>query len=151
MENLLTTALDNAISKLDKKTPLTKNKVESVSIVDINPLDIPSFMKDSNIPSNAYFDGRDNGYDAWDDILLSWIIDVPTTDGDKLKFRRKRFTHIAFKFVYDSLINNGYKRVGYNSGLLKDFDNTTVYDMYMAKDFDRLVKYYSLPFNKEEI
>jgi len=46
-------------------------------------------------------------------------------------------------------MKNGYKRTGYNSGLLKQFDDTTVYDMYISKDFDRLVKYYSLPFVKE--
>jgi intergrase/recombinase len=100
-------------------------------------------------PNNAYFSGRDNGYDAWDDIVLAWEIDIPTTEKDKLSFKRKRFTNIAWKFVYDLLIKNGYKRVGYNTSLLKEFDDTTVYDMYINEDFDRLVKYYSLPFVKE--
>ena len=100
---------------------------------------------------DAYFDGVDNGYDAWMGgyIQLSWVVPVPTTDNDKLKYRRRRFTSIAWRAVFDLLTTSGYKRVGYNSGLLKDFDDTTVYDMYMAKDFDRLVKYYSLPFVKK--
>jgi len=149
MKTLIIKALNDAIGKLDRQTPITKKIIKSVSIIDVNPLDIPKFMKDNDIPDDAYFSGRDNGYDAWDDILLSWVIDVPTTDDDKLKFRIKRFTTIAFKYVYDVLTSNGYKRVGYNSGLLKDFDDTTVYDMFINKDFDRLVKYYSLPFAKE--
>ena len=62
---------------------------------------------------------------------------------DKLLFKRKRFTDVAWKFVYESLIKNGYKRIGFNSALFKSFDDTTVYDMYIDKDFDRLVKYYS--------
>ena len=69
-------------------------------------------------------------------------------DKDKLKFRRKRFSTIAFKRVFDLLTTNGYKRVGFNSGLLRDYKDTTVYDMYMENDFDRLVKYYSLSFVK---
>lgn len=146
MKNLIIKALDCSMSKLDRITPVTKKDVKSVSIGDVNPLNIPTFMKENNIPDEAWFGGRDNGYDAWDDILLCWKIDVPTTDAEKLTFRRKRFTTIAFKIVYDLLTTNGYKRVGYNSGLLQDFDNTTVYDMYKNKDFDRLVKYYSLPF-----
>ena len=147
MEDLIIKALDDTIIKLDKITPTTKKKTKSISIIDVSPLDIPSFMKDNNIPNNAYFNGIDNGYDGWHtDILLSWDIDVPTTGDDKLKFRRNRFTTIAFKSVYDSLTSNGYKRVGYNSGLLRDFNDTTVYDMYLVKDFNRLVKYYSLPF-----
>lgn len=44
------------------------------------------------------------------------------------------------------MIVNGDKRQGFNSGLLKQFDDTTVYDMYMNDEWDRLVKYYSLPF-----
>lgn len=59
-------------------------------------------------------------------------------------------THIAFPLVSQLLRDNGYTRVGYNTGLLKEFDDTTVYDMYVDDDFDRLVKYYSLPFVKKD-
>jgi len=146
MKELIMQALNEALLAAERTIPQTKPKTESVSIIDVNPLDIPSFMRDNNIPDNAYFSGRDNGYDAWDDILLSWEIQVPTTEGDKMKFLRRKFTHLAFKCVYDKLTHNGYKRVGYNTGLLKEFDDTTVYDMFINADFDRLVKYYSLPF-----
>jgi len=53
---------------------------------------------------------------------------------------------VAWAFIYDALIKNGYKRVGFNSGRLKEFNDTTVYEMYSSKDFDRLIKYYSLSF-----
>lgn len=148
MKNLITSALNDAMIKLVDQVPLTKKEMMSISIIDVSPLDLVNFMKDNNIPDDAEFGGRDNGYDAWDDICLEWTIDVPTTDDDRLKFKRNRFSGVAFRFVYDTLIDNGYERTGYNSGLLKDFDDTTVYDMYMAQDFDRLVKYYSLPFKK---
>jgi len=149
MKDLVIQALNDAFSRLNRQIPQTKKKNESVSILGVNPIDIISFMKNNNIPNDASFDGKDNGYDAWDDILLSWEIDIPTTDKDKLIYKRGSFTTMAFRSVYDLLLKNGFKRVGYNTGLLKQFDNTTVYDMYINNDFDRLVSYYSLPFIKE--
>jgi hypothetical protein len=148
MKNLIIEALDNAFESLIKNVPLTKKKTEYISILDVNPLELIKFMKDNNIPDNASFGGRDNGYDGWDDICLVWEVDEPTTETDKLKYKKKRFTSIAFQSVYQVLVNNNYKRVGYNSRSLKQFDDTTVYEMYIKKDFDRLVKYYSLPFAK---
>lgn len=98
-------------------------------------------MVDNNVPDDAYFDCDH------DSNLLTWEIDVPMSDDDILKFRKKRFTNLAFKYIYDLLISKGYKRIGFNSSLLKEFKNTTIYDMYMNNDHDRLVKYYSLYFN----
>ena len=146
MKELLIQALNESIVLLEKQIPQTKKKTESVSIIDVKPIDLSSFIKDNNIPNDACFDGKDNGYDGWDDILLSWTIDIPTTDVDKLKFKRKRFDDIAFRRIYDLLIKSGYKREGCSTALLKQFDDTTVYDMYINKNFDRLVKYYSLRF-----
>lgn len=143
MKDLIITALDNAHILLEKQVPQTKKKEEFVDIMDINPIDLITFMKDNNIPNDCYFSGSDNN-----GFGVAWQIDIPTTEFDKVLFKNKRFIDIAFKFVYDLLTTNGYKRVGFNSGLLKQFDDTTVYTMYKAKDFDRLVKYYSLPFVK---
>lgn len=149
MKELITNSLNDAFILLEKQVPQTKRKTESISIQGVKPLELSSFMKDNSVPNDAYFSGRDNGYDAWDDIILAWEVDVPTTDKDKLLFKRKRFSDIAFRLVYDLLTKCGYKRVGYDTGLLKEFKDTTVYDMYVNKEFDRLVKYYSLPFIKE--
>ncbi|MDA3780351.1 MAG: hypothetical protein PF487_09080 [Bacteroidales bacterium] len=150
MKDLIIKALDGAIVKVNRITPTTKKQIKSISIMDVNPLDLPVFMRDNNIPHDACFEGRNNGYDAWDDIVLSWDIDVPTTEDDKLKFKRKHFRRIAFRFVFDLLVKNEYKRIGFgfNYSKLKDFYDTTVYDMYMNKDFDRLVNYYFLSFEK---
>jgi len=150
MKNLIKDALDKAIVFLDKQIPQTKSiRKYSDSIMDVSPLDMADYMKANDIPMDATFDGVDNGYDGWDDFVLSWLVDVPTTDDDKLKFRRKRFRDLAWRQVHDSLLANGYNRVGYSTALLKQFDDTTVYDMYIAGDYARLVKYYSLPFIKQ--
>lgn len=148
MKDLMIEALDNAYILLEKQVPQTKKKSEFVSILNTRPMDLISFIKDNNVPDDCCFGGKDNGDDGWEDIGLCWDIDVPTTEKDRLNYKRKRFDDIAFKFVYNLLTSNGYKRVGFNSGLLKQFDDTTVYDMYMEKNFDRLEKYYSLRFGK---
>ena len=148
MKELIIQALSDAFVSLEKVIPQTKKKVESISIIDVKPMELATFMKDNYIPENASFGGRDNGYDAWDDILLEWDVDVPTTDRDKLNFKRKNFTNYANQALYTLLLKNGYKRVGYSTSDLMKFDNTTVYDMYINKEFDRLEKYYSLPFVK---
>lgn len=150
MKDLLIKALDEAIIKFDKQIPLTKKETVYINIDDVKPLDISNFIKDNNIPDNCYFGGKPNSYDAFDEVCICYDIDIPTTEKERLKYKQNKFSTIAFKFVYNTLINNGYKRVGFNSGLLKEFDNTTIYDMYIIKDFDRLVKYYSLPFIKKE-
>jgi hypothetical protein len=151
MKNLIIIALDQANAAL--KAPLTKTIVhsKSVSIMDISPLELVDFMKKNNIPEDAYFDGRDNGYDAFDDFLLTWDIKttLPTTDEDKITHNRKRFNNSAYRSVYNLLTTNGYERVGYSTGLLKPFDDTTIYDMYVAGEWDRLVDYFSLSFQKK--
>lgn len=147
MKELLIAALNDAFTILEKQTPQTKHKLIEVNIQDVTPLNIVQFMKDNDIPDDAWLGGKDNGYDGFSEICLCYNVDIPTTDKDKLIFNRRRFTNIAWHKIYELLLANGYKRVGYNTYFLKEFDNTTVYDMYIAKDFDRLVKYYSLPFN----
>lgn len=146
MKDLIIIALNQANEDLNKiGVPLTKPKTKYVNIDDVKPLDIEEFMRDNNIPDNAEFGGKPNGYD---DVCLCYDIDVPTTEKEQLNFKIKRFSTIAFKKVYDLLIINGYKRIGMSSALYKEFNDTTVYDMYVNNEFDRLVKYYSLSFAK---
>lgn len=61
------------------------------------------------------------------------------------------FNKTIYSLVYKKMIKEGYKRVGFSSLLLKEFDDTTVYDMYTKKEFQRLEKYYSLYFIPNEI
>lgn len=138
-----------------------KKKTETISIQDVKPSQLLSFMKSNDIPDDAYFTGTDNGYDGWDDIVLAWEVDVPTTEKEKLEYKNRRFHDIAFKIVYDLLIPNGYKRTSgqdigrisykkltYTSYIIM-FDNKTVYEMYVDKDFNSLLEYYSMYFKKE--
>ena len=148
MESLIKKALTSAIIKLRRQVPRTKKVMKNISVIDVRPLEIRKFMMENNIPERAVFDMGDNGYDGGDGFYLSWDVDVKISEEDALKFKRKRFDTIAFKEVHAILTSRGFIRRGYNSGLLKEFDDTTVYDMYVNGEFERLVKYYSLPFHK---
>jgi len=149
MKDLIIKALDDALILLEKRIPQTKKEIKYVNIEDVKPSELTQFMRDNNIPDDANFDGKPVKYEDYEQICLSFSVDIPTTEKDKLKFCRSAFTSIAWKFVYDLLIKNGYKRVGYNTASLKQFYGATVYDMYIDNDYDMLVKYYSLPFVKE--
>ena len=143
MKDLIKKALDDAFILLEKRIPQTKKETKYICIEDVNPLEFYQFMKDNNIPDNAYFGGKPNDYDSFDQVCLCYDVDIPTTEKDKLNFCQESFSSIAWKCILDLLIKNGYKEISYNSGLLKQFDGATVYDMYINNDYDMLVKYYS--------
>jgi hypothetical protein len=149
MRIIIHPALNIAHELLMKQIPLTKKLVKSISIMDVNPLELQKFMKENKVPDTAYFDGRDNGYDAFDDILLSWEVRIPTTEKDTMKFKRNRFTSLAWNEVRGMLLSNGYERVGYDAQQMAHFDDTTVYDMYINNEIGRLEHYYSLAFKKK--
>jgi hypothetical protein len=146
MKDLIKDALTEAFTLLEKQRPKTKKEIRSI-FIDVEPLGLLKFMKDNNVPDDAFFSVHDDSSPfSSQELLLSWYVDVPTTERDDLKYNRNRFNAIAWSRLYPIMIENGYKRVGFNSGLLSNFKDTTVYDMYIEKDFDRLVEYYSLPF-----
>jgi hypothetical protein len=164
MKNLISKALNDAFTKLANQVPQTKKKTETISIQDVKPSELVSFMKLNDIPNNAYFSGTDNGYDGWNDIVIAWEVDVPTSEKEKSEYKNYKFHDIAFKSVYDLLTTNGYKRIsdrnqgritykqrskysGMSSIIL--FDNKSVYEMYIDKDLNKLVEYYSMYFQKE--
>jgi len=162
MKNLISKALNNAFTTLENQLPQTKKKTKTISIQDVKPSQLMSFMKSNDIPNDAYFTGTDNGYDGWYDIVLAWEVDVPTSEKEKSEYKNYRFHDIAFKKVYDLLTTNGYKRISYrNQGRITYkkrsntvssiimFDNKSVYEMYIDKDLDKLVEYYSMYFQKE--
>ena len=133
MKDLLIQALNEASVVMEAKIPQTKTEVKYVNIEDVSPLGIAAFMKTNN--------------DAYSEICLCYDVAIPTTDKDKLKFRREKFSSIVFKHVFDLLTTkHGYKRTGFDSRALRPFYGESIYDMYIVKNFDRIVEYYSIYF-----
>jgi len=157
MKDLIIQALDEAYDFLEKNVPQTKKR-NCTFVIDIEgktPYEIISFMKENNIPENA----KINCYihnDEYIESCLEYIIDIPTTEKDIVNYKRNNFDVIAFKIVYQLLTKNGYKRIKYKSpfeyfNLSYEFTKkgNQIYDLYLIKkDFDKLVEYYSLNFEK---
>jgi hypothetical protein len=152
MEDLIIQALDEAVVVLESNLPQWKIDVVQVDIDDVTPVNLAQFMKDNNIPDTAYFGLYEGGgFGRALEVCLYYQVDIPLTEQEKLKVRRNRFNHVSFKYVHDVLIKNGYNRAGCWSNQYSEFGNTCVYDMYINKHFDRLVKYYSLAFQKQDL
>ena len=162
MKNLISKALNDAFITLENQVPQTKKKTETISIQDVKPSQLMSFMKSNDIPNDAYFAGTGSGYDGWNDLVLAWGVVVPTSNKEKSEYKNYRFHDIAFKKVYDLLTTNGYKRISErnqsritykkisnNISSIIMFDDKSVYEMYIDKDLDKLVEYYSMYFQKE--
>ena len=149
MKDLIIQALNVAYNKLIASIPQTKKVEKTISIMDVKPIELLEFMRDNDIPDDAVFHGNDNGYDGWDDFVLSWEVEVPTSETDQTVYKRIRFSDIAFNMVFHLLTANGYTRVGVSSQNLKQYDKKQIYEMFLNKDFDNLVDYYSLYFKKD--
>lgn len=151
MKELIIQAIDEAINQLERNTPLTKkSRVEFDILNEVEPNEIAQFMVDNNIdPKLAYFSGKDNGYDGYSTFLLCYDIDIPTTDKDKLKYKRENADRVFGSYVNKSLNSNGYKRIPYDPFLLKEFRGLNFYNLYLNGDFDTLIKYYTQLYKKE--
>lgn len=148
MKDLIIQALTKALPQLESRVPKTKGHTKYFDINGISPIELVEFMRANNIPDNTYFAGIPNSYDSFDGIALAYDISIDTSELEREKFKNRVFTDIAYKEVFNLLKENGFIKVGYNTALLKDFKDTTVLKMFIAEDFDRLVKYYSLSFKK---
>jgi hypothetical protein len=129
--------------------PATKKVERRKSIDDVMPKDLIAFMKDNDIPENAYFVGEPNGYDGFTgELFLSWQVSVPTNDDDKENYVRCRFRVGAFRRVGKKLFDLGYSRKSVSTVHLKEFGRDSLYNAYKAGDVDKLEKYFSLYFSK---
>lgn len=131
---------------LDGYNPPTTKRVykESSSISYMGIDDILNLMEVNNIPKNAtIISHNDNPAFEWEEV-------EPITEEEKKEIRKNVFNgYRAFEVVNKVLTQNGYKRIPVWSNEFKPFKGTTVYDMFVNREFDRLHKYYSLFFDKE--
>jgi len=148
MKELIMAALNAAAERFEKAVPQTKRVVITINIDsnDITPLNIGEYMVRNNVPNDAWF--STTGDEGSEQPALCYDKHVPTTEADKLAFRRKAFHSRAFKAVYDALTENGYKRVTFIWGKFEPYKKDNVWDLYCAGDFDRLTERYSLFFVK---
>ena len=154
MRDFIVKALKDAAEHMEPGVPKTKKETVFVNIENVSHtiINLVSFMQENDIPDSAVFTHvcSCSATHVEPGDYLTYQIDVETTEKERDEYRRRRFDQIAFKKLYDLLTAAGYKRVGFNSGLLKQFKDTTIYDMFLEKDWDRLEKRYSLSFHLAE-
>ena len=148
MEDLILSALSVALEKLEKYVPLNKKKESFISLSDVHPLKLQEFMRENNVPEDAWFGGEENGYDGFSDIGLVWYVEVPTSEKERLDYKISGFERIAWFYVRDILLANGYSICSFDTFLLREFKGTNLYTMYTNGEFDRIFKFYSFRFKK---
>lgn len=144
MKDLIIKALDEAFELFKRKVPQARKKEESLDISHVSPFVLPSFLKENNVPNNAYFSYMDSGKRNTGTYLCWEVEPAPMTEEDRLTWKRQNFTSVAWSFVVHVLTKDGYKHRNRDYWLATEYPDATIYDLYIAKDFDRLVEYYSL-------
>jgi hypothetical protein len=146
MKNLIIQCLNNAKIELDKNRPTTIHDTitHSISIIDVNPLDLNKFILNNNIPNTAYFRVGADCYGDNTDVMLCWDVDNthPINDVEVLEYNRQKFGLIAWNKIHEVLLNNGYiQNVSFSNHTNFNIDN--IYDSYINNEFDKLFDYYS--------
>jgi len=132
---------------LSLKIGTTKRDVKNIEIEDSQNLNsltqtIEKISKEYNIEMDKIFIGVVNDYDGGT-FCASFDVVVEKTPKEIKKELISLIERKTWKIVYDNMLSNGFKRTGFNSSLLKAFDNTTVYEMVKNNEVDKLVSYYS--------
>ena len=156
MKDLIIKALKEAHASLLQEVPTTKPKEVCVVVTDVPVTVLLNFLRQKDFPPDAKIGVNSNGR-----VQISYTSEQPMSEADKEKYKRDIFHEYAFKFVYDILIINGYRKKSLDtlsgerrwdkiivSG--KMFMNINIYDCYINKDFETIVSLYSsLYFEKE--
>lgn len=145
MKNIIKTALDKTFDHCKKLYGDHKTVEKSISILDVNPLELRSFMRENNIPDHAEFSGKDNGYDGWDDIVLAWTVKEKMTDQEKNILYGENFYRISQYYVPKIMRQNGYTPVDSISESVSEL----LYEKYMKGDFDDMAELYSFLYKKD--
>lgn len=145
MKNIIKTALDKTFDHCKKLYGDHKTVEKSISILDVNPLELRSFMRENNIPDHAEFSGKDNGYDGWDDIVLAWTVKEKMTDQEKNILYGENFYRISQYYVPKIMRQNGYTPVDSISESVSEL----LYEKYMKGDFDDIAELYSFLYKKD--
>lgn len=133
-----------------KDITVETTKVDYVSFpyYEMNLQDFKNFVKKHNIDDVENYT-LTSPYEETT-VYATYSVIVPKTENEIYVSKKKRCRNIHFKPMYDNMLAQGFKRVGFNSRLLGQFDDTSVYDMILANNIDRLTQYYRLYFSEPQ-
>ncbi len=103
---------------------------------------VSEISKEYNIDVDKIYIGIDQDYDggkfcAYFDLEVDKTSKEIETELSNLIERR------TWKIIFDNITKKGFRRIGFNTSLLKSFDDTSVHMMIKNNAIDRLVSYYS--------
>lgn len=151
MKNLIILALDEAYKRSKKDAPEIKYDVtKSGSISGMTVSQLLSFIKENNINPEAVVSVDTESSDVFISVRLNLYNNIPLTEQEREYAVRGNFDrYAAMGAVRIMLENNGYKSKYVDRDKLMMYKTMSLYDMYMAKEFDFLVNYFSLFFDEE--
>lgn len=150
MKNLIILALENAYERSNKEAPQIKYDVtKSNNINGMSVRQLLSFIKENNIDSDALVSADTESSNVFVSVHLNLYNKIPLTAEEKEDAVRGIFNrYAAMGAVRNILENNGYRYKNADKSELVMYRNMSMYDMYMAEEFDVLVNYFSLFFDK---
>jgi hypothetical protein len=148
LKAIILTALHDAANRVEEVIPKHKAVTKYVSVSGLSPMDIPKFMEDNKIPSDATFEGRPNSYDAYDDICLSWVeqgAKLTSLERDKLK--APEMERLAWVYILKKAAAEGYTL----SKNKTKFAGISIFELYNNGEFETVVDFFAQHFKTTEI
>lgn len=150
MKNLILQALDKCLYELPpvKKTKIVEKSyyLNSGSIQEIERQVKEISLKTSIDTHHMYIYSKEDAEMA---VIVPTIHELTLQEIEQRVARS--FNLRCFKHVYNNLISNGFTRISSPQSKYKTFDDTTVYTMFLTKQYDRLVDYFLLSFKFKDI
>ena len=144
-------ALENLLEELRSQEYTKTIHRKELTSCDINDIIATAtyLSEETGVPiDKAYVD-----YDC-DSFVSEMYVVIPikvVLDGDeKEEAVKEKFNANAYSRAAKKLKELGYVRHGFPSNLLAEFDDTSIYDMFVNKEFDRLAKYFGLGWSKKK-
>jgi hypothetical protein len=144
MKELIIEALNIAFERVKARAPQKKDKTITLGIHGLTPCEVAKLLLEENVPEYAEFD--------WDDQVITWISKVNPTDRETQTYIECEFSRIAWDEIHLALIREHYQRVNHTMSTLNHwisfatYRNPMIYDLYIKRDWDTLVHFYSVVF-----
>lgn len=151
MKNLIILALDEAYERSKKDAPEIKYNVTKSDNINGMPVNqLLSFIKENNIDPEALVSVDTESSNVFVSVHLNLYNKIPLTAEEKEDAVRGIFNRYAAKdAVRKMLLKNGYREKNADRTKLTSYRGMSLYDMYVAEEFDFLVDYFSLFFDEE--
>lgn len=150
MKYLLISALSGCEFNLPKPK-VVKKVYNQIPIQSGNVFELRDMVEELSTKTKTPVADIEVDYSETMGCLVAYIPqEVDKTEEEIEKEKIAQFNRRAWTYVYEVLTKFGYKRTPCSTSKFKEFDDTTVFDMYKNKEYDRLVEYYSLRFKRGE-